>query len=71
VDDTGRRTWEYTTYDLAKAKKGVDDLNALGRSGWEAVAMVSSWGIGWSWVHPIVLLKRPVTDPDGAGRGEQ
>jgi hypothetical protein len=72
VDDTGgRQTWEYTTYDLAKPKKGVDDLNALGRNGWEAVAMVSSWGIGWSWVHPIVLLKRPVTDPDGAGRGEQ
>ena len=21
--------------------------------------MVSSWGVGWRFVHPIVLLKRP------------
>ena len=35
---------------------------AIGADGWEAVAMVSSWGIGWSMVHPIVLLKRPLPD---------
>jgi hypothetical protein len=46
------------TFDLAKPKKDTEDINRLGREGWEAVAMVSSWGVGWRWVHPIVLLKR-------------
>ena len=48
--------WEYMTF--AKPKKDIEDINRLGREGWEAVAMVSSWGVGWRWVHPIVLLKR-------------
>jgi hypothetical protein len=50
--------WEYMTIDLAKPNKDVESLNRLGRESWEAVAMVSSWGVGWRWVHPIVLLKR-------------
>ena len=50
--------WEYMTYDVRKQKSEIHDLNQLGRDGWEAVAMVSSWGIGWRMVHPIVLLKR-------------
>jgi hypothetical protein len=54
--------WEYMTFDLAKPQKDVEDLNRLGREGWEAVAMVSSWGVGWRWVHPIVLLKRALPD---------
>jgi hypothetical protein len=54
--------WEYMTVDLAKPNKGVESLNQLGRESWEAVAMVSSWGVGWRWVHPIVLLKRLVPD---------
>jgi hypothetical protein len=49
---------EYVTFDLAKPQKNIADLNRLAREGWEAVAMVSSWGVGWRWVHPIVLLKR-------------
>ena len=53
--------WEYMTYDLTKRNKAVDDLNQLGQDGWEAVAMVSSWGVGWRFVHPIVLLKRSVS----------
>jgi len=52
--------WEYTTFDILKPKKDIVDLNELGREGWEAVAMVSSWGIGWRFVHPIVLLRRPL-----------
>jgi hypothetical protein len=40
----------------------ADELARLGADGWEAVAMVSSWGIGWRMVHPIVLLKRPLRD---------
>lgn len=52
--------WEYKTFDLAKPNKEIADLNQLGNEGWEAVAMVSSWGVGWRWVHPMVLLKRPV-----------
>ena len=54
--------WEYMTFDLSKPRTEVERLNGLGREGWEAVAMVSSWGVGWRWVHPIVLLKRSVPD---------
>jgi hypothetical protein len=54
--------WEYMTFDFTKRKTEVEGLNELGRHGWEAVAMVSSWGVGWRFVHPIVLLKRPVPD---------
>ncbi len=54
--------WEYMTFDLTKPKKDIDDLNRLGREGWEAVSMVSSWGLGWRWVHPIVLLRRRLPD---------
>jgi hypothetical protein len=52
--------WEYMTCDLTKRMKEIESLNRLGREGWEAVAMVSSWGVGWRFVHPIVLLKRPL-----------
>ena len=55
--------WEYMTWDLVKRKNEIEELNRLGRDGWEAVAMVSSWGVGWRFVHPIVLLKRPL--PNG------
>ncbi|HEX2381650.1 MAG TPA: hypothetical protein VHI95_03365 [Acidimicrobiales bacterium] len=55
-DDT--QAWEYMTFDLTKPKKDIDGLNRLAREGWEAVSMVSSWGVGWRFVHPIVLLKR-------------
>ena len=56
------QAWEYTTFDLTKPKKDIDALNRLGREGWEAVSMVSSWGVGWRFVHPIVLLRRPLPD---------
>jgi hypothetical protein len=52
--------WEYMTWDLVKRKDEIEELSRLGRDGWEAVAMVSSWGVGWRFVHPIVLLKRPL-----------
>jgi hypothetical protein len=54
--------WEYMTWDLVKRKNEVEELNRLGRDGWEAVAMVSSWGVGWRFVHPIVVLKRPLSN---------
>ena len=64
MGDNGEpQAFEYTTFDLAKPRD-VEGLNRLGRQGWEAVAMVSSWGVGWHFVHPIVLLKRWV--PGGA-----
>jgi hypothetical protein len=63
--DQDMQAWEYMTFDLTKPKKDIDDLNRLGREGWEAVSMVSSWGLGWRMVHPIVLLKRLLPD---AGR---
>jgi hypothetical protein len=52
--------WEYRTLDLVKRKNETEELNRLGREGWEAVGMVSSWGVGWRFVHPIVLFKRPL-----------
>jgi hypothetical protein len=55
--------WEYRTFDMKKPKKDVvEGLGRLGADGWEAVAMASSWGVGWTWVHPIVLLKRPLAE---------
>lgn len=54
--------WEYMTLDLVNRRTEIDELNRLVRDGWEAVSMVSSWGVGWRFVHPIVLLKRPLRD---------
>ena len=54
--------WEYKTFDLVKRKTEIEGLNRLGREGWEAVATVSSWGVGWRFVHPIVLLKRALSE---------
>ena len=54
--------WEYKTFDLVKRKNEIEELNRLGREGWEAVGMVSSWGVGWRFVHPIVLFKRRLTN---------
>jgi hypothetical protein len=54
--------WEYRTLDITKRTGEAEALNRLGADGWEAVAMVSSWGIGWRFVHPIVLLKRRIED---------
>jgi len=55
--------WEYTTFDMKKPERDATaGLARLGADGWEAVGMVSSWGVGWGWVHPIVLLKRPLPD---------
>lgn len=50
--------WEYKTCDLVKRRDEIEALNRLGAEGWEAVGMVSSWGVGWRMVHPIVLFKR-------------
>ena len=55
--------WEYMTFDMKKPKHDATaGLTRMGAEGWEAVGMVSSWGVGWSMVHPIVLLKRPLPD---------
>jgi hypothetical protein len=54
--------WEYMTWDLVKRKNEIEELNRLGHDGWEVVATVSSWGVGWRFVHPIVLLKRPLAN---------
>jgi hypothetical protein len=58
--------WEYMAFDMKRPKSDVAaGLAELGEAGWEAVAMVSSWGVGWRWVHPIVLLKRPLGERTG------
>ena len=54
--------WEYMTFDCTKPEKDVEGLNKLGEQGWEAVAMVSTWGYEWRFVHPMVLLKRPLPE---------
>jgi hypothetical protein len=59
----GMQCWEYKILDVAKPKTDVEDLNRMGADGWEAVAMVSTWGVSeMRFVHPIVLLKRPLPD---------
>ena len=55
--------WEYKIADLTKVEKDIGELNRLGAEGWEAIGMVSTWGAGgFRFVHPIALLKRPLTD---------
>ena len=61
--------WEYKTVNLTKPRRGLEDLNRAGDDGWEAVSMVSTWGSGWSFVHPIVLLKRLLPEVVDANRG--
>ena len=63
-DSQEMQAWEYMTFDLAKLRRDIDGLNRLGRDGWEAVSMVSSWGVGWRFVHPIVLLRRHLSGVD-------
>ncbi|HEY1281416.1 MAG TPA: hypothetical protein VGF22_17185 [Acidimicrobiales bacterium] len=58
--------WEYMTLDFTKFKRDLEALNQLGAEGWEAVAMVTTWGVSeMRLAHPVVLLKRPL--PDGSG----
>jgi hypothetical protein len=57
--------WECALLDVRKEERNLPKLDGMGREGWEAVAMVSSWGIGWHIVHPIVLLKRPLDAEQG------
>jgi hypothetical protein len=59
--------WEYTVADFTKLGKSVPELDKLGAEGWEAVGLISTWGAGWRFVHPVVLLKRP--HPESAQEG--
>jgi hypothetical protein len=53
--------WEYKTVDFSRPKRDIDDLNRLGAEGWEAVSMVTTWGVSeMRLAHPIVLLKRQI-----------
>jgi hypothetical protein len=59
VEASSTATWEYTTLDFSKPSRDVTSLNRLGADGWEAVAMVTTWGVSeMKLAHPIVLLKR-------------
>lgn len=51
-DDAETPAFEYMTFDLTKSSRDVEGLNRLGADGWEAVAMVSSWGVGGAWSIP-------------------
>jgi hypothetical protein len=55
--------WEYMVFDFTKPTKDIEGLNRLGADGWEAVAMVTTWGVSeMRFAHPIVLLKRRLPD---------
>ncbi len=55
--------WEYVIADVTKLEAALPELNRLGEQGWEGVGLVSTWGAsGWRFVHPVVLLKRPLPD---------
>ena len=61
--------WEYKTVDFTKPREALDELNQVGADGWEAVAMTATWGVAEvRFVHPIVLLKRPLPDDDPSDR---
>jgi hypothetical protein len=51
------------TFDCTKPTDDIVGLDKLGQEGWEAVAMVSTWGYQRRFVHPMVLLKRPIAEP--------
>jgi hypothetical protein len=55
--------WEYMVADFTKLEKTVPELDRLGAEGWEAVSLVSTWGAGWRFVHPVILMKRPLPEP--------
>jgi hypothetical protein len=55
--------WEYMTFDFSKPKRDIEGLNRLGVEGWEAVSMVTTWGVSeMRLAHPIVLLKRALPE---------
>jgi hypothetical protein len=62
----GLATWEYLVVPLQEAKGlrkaddpwAPDQLNELGRQGWEAVGLSLKYGDFIAW--PVVLLKRPL-----------
>jgi hypothetical protein len=61
--DVAMERWEYMTFDFTKPKRDTEGLNRLGDEGWEAVAMVSTWGVSeMRFVHPMVLLKRALPE---------
>ena len=37
--------WEYATLDFTKPKRDAENLDRLGAEGWEAVTMVTTWGV--------------------------
>ena len=55
--------WEYKVADFTKLEKAVPELDRLGADGWEAVGLISTWGAGWRFVHPVALMKRPQPEP--------
>ena len=60
-EEVGMDSWDYRFMDISGLGKTVGELNQLGAEGWEAVGMVSTWGAReWRFVHPVVLMKRPV-----------
>jgi hypothetical protein len=63
----GSEKWEYLIaplHEVKDLKKGddpraPDQLNELGRQGWEAIGISLKYGDFIAW--PVVLLKRPLT----------
>ena len=63
------RAWEYMSVDFSKPSRDIVALNRLGADGWEAVSMVTTWGVSeMRMAHPIVLLKRPLRTASEYGR---
>ena len=61
--------WEYITLDLLERELTIEDLNRLGREGWEAVATVGSWGVAKNFQRPVVLFKRPLPNAADGSSG--
>ena len=55
--------WEYMTMNFTKPTRDIDELNRLGSEGWDAVGLVTTWGVSeLRLAHPMILLKRPLAE---------
>jgi hypothetical protein len=51
--------WGHAVADFTRLEGAVAEPDRLGAEGWEAVGLVSTWGAGWRYVHPVVPAEAP------------
>lgn len=51
--------WGHAVADFTRLEGAVAEPDRLGAEGWEAAGLVSTWGAGWCFVHPVVPAEAP------------